>query len=100
MQPTPPKNRGAPEARCNCQPLSCRSGFMYGVTKVMKNDQPELLQKYMKLRHHRVGLLRMADQDIGAETALAALPGSGREAPAGSLADSPPVAPTMPVSFS
>src|SRR5690349_12394256 len=32
----------------------------------MNSDQPALLQKYMKLRHHKVGLRRTVAQDNGA----------------------------------
>src|ERR1041384_4379485 len=65
-QATPPKNNGPPEATTNPTPESLRSALRNGVIQVAKNDHPALLQKYMKLNAHMVGLLSMRDQERGA----------------------------------
>src|ERR1043166_4582245 len=61
----PPKNNGPPDASTSFMPVKRRSRCKKGVIHEMKNDQPALLQKYIRLNDHRVRLRNIVHQERG-----------------------------------
>src|SRR5208337_737784 len=70
----PPKKSGPPEASTSLTPERWRSLRKNGVIQEIKNDQPALLQKYIRLNDQRVGLRSMVDQESGKRFAVTARP--------------------------